>query len=177
MSRAVLETPSARDPKPKIEVEMNAIILRCERVRKGNPFSEQIRVSYSDDFPAPLPTLTIESDYKPTLDVYRCTETYSVSEFPCSGDFDGRGFRLVKQSTGDTRDVFLHRNGQDMLCDCEGFVRYGYCKHCDAMRHVIKVNLIDDPHEYNFDDLPVWPLPEGEDPFTDDVPANKTQAI
>lgn len=148
---------------------MSSFLLQCQRIRKSKPFTEQLRLTYRDEHPDPLPLLTIESDYKPTLDAYRCTETYTIDEFPCSGEFDGRGFRLKKQSTGDTRDVFLHHNGQDMLCDCEGFTRFGYCKHCDCMRQVVRMQLLADPQAFPLDDFPVWPCPEGSDPFADEV--------
>jgi hypothetical protein len=148
---------------------MNAVVLQCARVRKGKTVSEPIRVSFADAFPAQLPTLTIESEYRPAKDDYRCTEVYSVEEFPCSGDFDGRGFRLKKRSSGDTRDVFLHRNGQEMLCDCNGFSRWNYCKHCEAVRHLVAVDAIADPLHRPEYDLPEYPWPEGCDPFVDDV--------
>lgn len=68
---------------------------------------------------------------------------YSVVEFP-SG-WDGRAFRFVKAGgeagsdpTESAYDVFVCRNGQDCLCQCKGFQRWGHCRHLAAARALIE---------------------------------------
>jgi hypothetical protein len=69
---------------------------------------------------------------------------YSVTEVPCGGAFDGRGFRCHKAGADEPYDVFLSRNGADDTCDCKGFSRWCRCKHVAALRVLLSGGKLDD---------------------------------
>lgn len=73
-------------------------------------------------------TLTIHTD--------RASADYLVTEFVPG--WDGRAFTLEKIDGGtdaeqESYSLFCARNGQDRTCECKGFVRWGNCKHLDAV--------------------------------------------
>lgn len=63
----------------------------------------------------------------------RAQECYDLAEFDC--DLDGRAFQLVKQSTGESYEVFV--GSTERICCCRGFERFGHCKHCDTLAALI----------------------------------------
>lgn len=162
---------------------MATFLFACPCVRKGVLTVHNLKVEYRDQHPDPLPTLTISTDYKPTLEVYRDIESYTVCEFLPDRGFDGRAVRLTKISDGDTRDVFIARNGQDNLCDCYGFVAHGRCKHEAVIRELMDNGTIPHPlHRPDSEHLPEYledfPIyPGAYDPFVDESPTEKKTAI
>jgi hypothetical protein len=67
---------------------------------------------------------------------------YLVVEYPIP--WAGRGFRLVKAEgepgsdpTESSYDVFVSRGGQDRLCQCKGFTRWGHCRHLAAAEALV----------------------------------------
>lgn len=140
---------------------MFSTVLECKRIRKGQPAIEKIVVSYVDEAGQPLPEMGIASDYSVQKGEYRCLENYTVEEIPAGGE--GRGFRLVKTSTGEVYDVLIHRNGQDHSCDCAGGTYTGRCKHRDALVKLLEANQIPDPRDYPLEALPVFD--DSYDPF------------
>jgi hypothetical protein len=159
---------------------MNPFILSCARCRKGKSVNDQIEVTLIDEYPAALPHLIIRSDYKPTLDVYRENELYTVEEINVVGRYPGRVIRLYKQSDGQIYDVQIPHNDKELgACYCYGFESTRRpCKHQIAVKHLIEMEAITDPHAFPEMEFPVWPCPDGSDPFApDDVPANKTSAV
>jgi hypothetical protein len=109
------------------------------------------------------PETTVEYD-APVLAIYkgRVAELYDVAEFPCG--FDGRAFRLAKDSDGEVYNVFVCRHGQSSTCDCAGFTYTsdsptgGKCKHMDAVLHLVRSGQLDDPRGAG--PLASWPTPE-----------------
>jgi hypothetical protein len=100
----------------------------CPPRRPRRPISRGIRLT------APG-SLTIRTD---------STELrYKVEELVVGGAFDGRGFRVTREDTGDVYDVFLSRNGQDDLCDCRGFSAHGHCKHRDGLKTLLRCGALD----------------------------------
>src|SRR5687768_2478541 len=69
-----------------------------------------------------------------TVHTDRASVRYAVAELPCG--WDGRAFSFAKpegetgtDKTAGRYEVFVGRNGQDRLCGCKGFSRFGHCKH------------------------------------------------
>ncbi len=67
---------------------------------------------------------------------------YSVSEFPVG--WNGRGFQFTKVSgtgsdpTQESYSVFCGKGAPDhSQCECQGFLRWGWCKHSDAILTLI----------------------------------------
>jgi hypothetical protein len=106
------------------------------------------------------PTTAIEFDFPVLLlRKERDVQIYTVDEFPVGGPaWDGRAFRLTKDSTGEHYSCFVARNGQDHLCECRGFEAHGHCRHVDALKRLIDTGRLDHPEA----DRPVepWPSPE-----------------
>src|SRR5687767_3263403 len=102
-----------------------------------------------------IPTTTMAARKPETLVEYdapylllkkgRVEEIYVVRELPVGNGFDGRGFTLVKDRTGDEYSTFISRNGQDDHCDCTGHLQHGVCKHTDALRHLIETGGLEHP--------------------------------
>jgi hypothetical protein len=95
---------------------------------------------------APIPTTTtakrpvetqIEYD-APVLAIRKgkAEDLYTVRELPVGAGFDGRGFALLKDRTGEHHHTFVARDGSDS-CDCPGGTYTGRCKHLDALRHLM----------------------------------------
>lgn len=131
--------------------------LTCERVRDGRPFSTTFQLCYLDRHPSlGLAELAILSDWQPRLKRYRLLDSFTVEEIPTG--LDGRAFLLHRSDLAIAADaeagidpiderygVLVARNGQDNHCECRGFQANCYCKHLDAMRHLVEGGLIDDP--------------------------------
>lgn len=83
------------------------------------------------------PETSIEYD-APILAIRKgkAEDLYTVRELPVGAGFDGRGFALLKDRTGEHHNTFLADTGQDS-CDCPGGTYTGRCKHLDALRHLI----------------------------------------
>ena len=69
------------------------------------------------------------------IDTGRSSAEYLVTEFPTG--WDGRGFQLDKLAGGTDAEaggyaVFCGR-GARASCECRGFLRWGNCKHADAV--------------------------------------------
>lgn len=69
----------------------------------------------------------------------RTATEYLVVEFAADG---GRGFRLAKVTPGtdaeaDGYDVFACVKGGAPKCECRGAVRWGSCKHSDAVAELL----------------------------------------
>lgn len=144
---------------------MSTFVVDVPSTIKGRASTTPIRVTHREEGPDHLSFLVIESEYSRRDDTFRKTDCYEVEEFACTGDFDGRGFRLRKGV--DVYDVFLARNGQDHTCDCRGFCAHGHCKHVEAVK--ASVAEIPNPLHRPEYDLPPFPYP-GFDPFVDEVP-------
>ena len=154
---------------------MNTVLVVVPCDCKGKKQSS-LRLTVRDEYPQPLPILTIESDYRHRGDEYRSAENYTIEEFPCSGDFYGRGFRLRKESDQAVYDVFVpHRGVDELRCDCLGFERHGHCKHTQAMQEIVAQDVLPDPLKRPLDVLPIWPCIGG-DPFVDDMDKEVIQA-
>jgi hypothetical protein len=76
-----------------------------------------------------------------TLD--NATTNFAIAEFPVGDPYDGRAFRLTKDS-GDVYDVFLHRFGQNDTRDCIGFEAHGRCKHVSGLLALMDRGKLDD---------------------------------
>jgi|HubBroStandDraft_2_1064218.scaffolds.fasta_scaffold510287_2 hypothetical protein len=48
----------------------------------------------------------------------------------------GTAYRLVNEESGEIYDVML--DGEDATCQCLGFLRHRFCKHCRALRALVK---------------------------------------
>jgi len=67
------------------------------------------------------------------------TTSYFVRNIP--SDF-GRGFELEKFDTqgGDKYHVLLEEDGRS--CDCPGALKWGHCKHADAVLKLVHVGKL-----------------------------------
>jgi hypothetical protein len=63
----------------------------------------------------------------------RKVDGYMVEDTQAETHCDEPTFRLTK-TDGTVHDVLLH--GQQSLCDCKGFERFGMCKDGKGCRHV-----------------------------------------
>lgn len=130
---------------------MATSVLTCERVRNGKPTTTEMTASYQDTGHG-LPHLYLFSDYSARLTDWRTRDTYRVEEIPTG--MDGRAFLLHRAAEAVAADgpdaderygVFVARNGQDGICECRGFQRFGRCKHHDALKGLIGAGHIDHP--------------------------------
>lgn len=101
--------------------------------RKGSRRSALRWQPSADEFGPAAGLLTIETD--------RSTTAYRVEEFPTG--WAGRGFRLVKVTTGtdaeaESYTVFCSQHGPEAdSCECRGCLRWSVCKHKDAVRALV----------------------------------------
>ena len=149
---------------------MPAITITVNRIRNGQPTTEDLEVEYkpgetlSDeregDF---LPEIVIRSDWKKRTMRWGQEDTYTCREF---GTNMGRAFLLHK--LGDEPETYncLLSNPQDCQCDCKGFLKAGYCKHVDVLRHLLATGEIDRVAE----NLCTIPVEEAEYPEYPDDP-------
>jgi hypothetical protein len=79
-------------------------------------------------------------------------DQYYVLERPC--DFNGRSFCLAKITQGTDKsavsyNVFIGEPYN--TCDCKGYTRFRYCKHCTALRDLIGKGLLkkEQQHEHS----------------------------
>jgi hypothetical protein len=119
-------------------------IIDAQRIRDGAPVPRKLMASLEHDG-SPLPFLILFSDWSERQGDWRRRDLYQIEEIPAG--IDGRAFLLHRAPAAIARDgphadsrygVFVHRNGQDQLCECKGFARYGRCKHVDALRRLIE---------------------------------------
>lgn len=89
-----------------------------------------------------------------TLAKGRSIDDYKIS--PIHTDWDGVAYRLDKSDNKSHYNLFCARNGQDNLCDCNGFEAHGHCKHMDAMLELLNRGLLEDLGRPKSD----WPTPE-----------------
>lgn len=65
---------------------------------------------------------------------------YLVEEFPAG--WQGRGFQLSKLSGGtdatETGYAVFCAPGGACSCECKGFVRWGHCRHAEAVASCVK---------------------------------------
>lgn len=139
-------------------------IIQADRVRAGEPVGREIIASLQDNG-SPLPVLILFSDWSERKRDWRTRDLYEVEEIPTG--IDGRAFLLHRDSAAIAKDgpdaddrygVFVHRNGQDHLCECIGFARHGRCKHVDALRRLIEDGHLEHPMAGN--PFRTFPSPE-----------------
>jgi hypothetical protein len=68
--------------------------------------------------------------------------TYAVESIPSSW---GRAWRLYKHGPGTDKTEKEYKTliGNDAdWCNCKGFARHGHCRHCEALRELIKRGMI-----------------------------------
>ena len=113
----------------------------------------------------PLPILILFADWSERQRDWRSRDLYQVEEIPTG--IDGRAFLLHRDPAAIAQDgpdadrcygVFVHRNGQDHLCECKGFASHGRCKHVDALRGLIETGRLE--HPMAGAPAPEWPSPE-----------------
>lgn len=118
--------------------EILSIPCKC----KGVETSKEICVTYKDVSPACLPELVIAGQWSKRRDDWTEHDRYEVEEI--ANGMDGRSFHLRKEDD-EQYGVLICRNGQDSLCECDGFARYGRCKHLAAMTWLLEGGHIDHP--------------------------------
>jgi hypothetical protein len=135
-------------------------VISVPRCRQGEKVQKQITAVVTDNGPSELPTLGIVTDGR------KC-DCYGLEEINVGYGFDGRGFILwrsaesIAQSGPDADDAyqtFISCNGQDDHCSCTGNSRFGYCKHCDAIRGLIEDGKLEEVGSV----VPVQPHPSPE---------------
>lgn len=112
-------------------------------------------------------TRLVDVVYQPAVEeqpaVMTIDETrYTVEESIFDAEFGvGRAFNLVKldPKAPEQYSVFVSTNPEGVgdHCDCLGFAKGEYCKHCDVLRHLITRAIIDDPRSGE------WEEPEVDD--------------
>lgn len=143
---------------------MPTTLLEADRIRNGRPVKAEIAASYQDTGHG-LPFLVILSAWSPGKCQYRTKDVYRLEEIPAP---DGRAFLLHRSEQAiadggpeaeDRYGVFICRHGQNDLCECRGFARFGYCKHTTAVRGLIQEGILSDPLDRPADADPVGPAP------------------
>jgi len=145
---------------------MSASLVKCQRVRNGQPARVEFTASYQDLGPAyGLPWLFLFSEWSVRKADWRTRDAYRVEEIPAGG---GRAFLLhrsadaiardqAKARTGDpevpTRYGCFLANEQDTLCECPGHAARGYCKHVDALISLLAAGHIDHPLDRPSDEV------------------------
>lgn len=129
---------------------MNIICVPVRRMKKGQKTCKTMAVTYDRNIDGDLPRMTIEK-----------TE-YVVEDIVAGSEFGvGRAFLLNKldPENPECYSVFVSTNpdGIGDFCDCIGFGKGGYCKHCDVLRHLVTEGVIDDPLDGVWEDEPIDP--------------------
>jgi hypothetical protein len=131
----VIETrPGSSAPDIRTPACVAVSVPRC---RKGERAQKEITAILAAPEANELPKLEIVTGGS------KC-DSYGLEEIPIGRSFgDGRGFILWRSAEAiaksgpdadDAYQTFISRNGQDDHCSCTGNCRFGYCKHCDALR-------------------------------------------
>lgn len=140
--------------------------MTVQRIAKGQDSAEPMSVLWGDHYPNALPMMSIAYHWSERKQEFSTIDVYTVEEFPCAGEFRGRGFRCVKVGryakgkheavTGaEPTDTYIDDDAQRHLCDCRGFGHHNRCKHVDALRWLVESGTIPHPHDHAYDGVEV----------------------
>ena len=93
--------------------------------------------------PRPKPTRYVRLVIQPgadSLGVVRLTVGGKSADYlltPLAADF-GRGFQVEKIGLEGNGEVYhVNLDGDKKTCECEGFLKWGHCKHADGLAALI----------------------------------------